>query len=49
MEQKNILLVKMNTLLNAALVINTIPVIGLVGVPKKIDFFILMVWRKLFN
>ena len=26
--------------LNAALVINTIPVLGLVGVPKKIDFFI---------
>ena len=27
--------------LNAALIINTIPVLGLVGVPKKIDFFIL--------
>ena len=27
--------------LNAALVINTIPVLGVVGVPKKIDFFIL--------
>ena len=28
--------------LNAALVINSVPVIGLVGVPKKIDFFIHM-------
>ena len=28
--------------LNAALVVNTIPVLGVVGVPKKIDFFILM-------
>ena len=28
--------------LNAALVINTVPVLGLVGVPKKIDFFTLM-------
>ena len=28
--------------LNAALVINTVPVLGMVGVPKKIDFFILM-------
>ena len=25
--------------LNAALVINTVPVLGLVGVPKKIDYF----------
>ena len=29
--------------LNAALVVNTVPVLGLVGVPKKIDFFIHMV------
>ena len=29
--------------LNAALVINTVPVLGLVGVPKKIGFFFLMV------
>ena len=29
--------------LNAALVINTVPVLGLVGVPKKIDCFSLMV------
>ena len=29
--------------LNAALVINTFPVVGLVGAPKKNDFFILMV------
>ena len=26
--------------LNAALVINTVPLLGIVGVPKKIDFFI---------
>ena len=39
MEQKNILLEKMNILLNAALVINTVPVLGLVGVPKKNRFF----------
>ena len=32
--------------LNAALVINTVPVLGLVGVPKKIDFFILMRQEK---
>ena len=32
--------------LNAALVINTVPVIGLVGVPKKIDFFIPMAQEK---
>ena len=35
--------------LNAALVINTIPVIGLVGVPKKIDFLQLWFRRKLLN
>ena len=29
--------------LNAALVINTVPVLGVVGVPKKIDFSILTV------
>jgi 3'(2'), 5'-bisphosphate nucleotidase len=34
--------------LNAALVINTVPVIGVVGVPKKIDFFILMRLEKVF-
>ena len=28
--------------LNAALVINTVPVLGVVGVPKKIDFFTLL-------
>ena len=39
MELKNILLVKMNTLLNAALVINTVPVLGVVGVPKKNRLF----------
>ena len=32
--------------LNAALVINTVPVLGVVGVPKKIDFFILMGLEK---
>ena len=32
--------------LNAALVINTVPVLGLVGVPKKIDFFTLMRQEK---
>ena len=32
--------------LNAALVINAIPVLGLVGVPKKIDYFSLMVVVK---
>ena len=32
--------------LNASLVINTVPVLGVVGVPKKIDFFILMVLEK---
>ena len=32
--------------LNAALVINTIPVLGLVGVPKKIDYFSRMVLEK---
>ena len=32
--------------LNAALVINTVPVLGLVGVPKKIDFFIPMHLEK---
>ena len=32
--------------LNAALVINTVPVLGLVGVPKKIGFFILMLLEK---
>ena len=36
---KNILLEKMNILLNAALVINTIPVLGVVGVPKKNRLF----------
>ena len=30
--------------LNAALIINTVPVLGLVGVPKKIDFFYLWSW-----
>ena len=35
--------------LNAALVINTVPVIGLVGVPKKIDFFIPMAQEKLYD
>ena len=28
--------------INAALVINTVPILGCVGVPKKIDFFFLM-------
>ena len=28
--------------LNAALIINTVPKIGVIGVPKKIDFFIPM-------
>ena len=32
--------------LNAALVINTVPVLGVVGVPKKIDFSILTVHEK---
>ena len=32
--------------LNAALVINAVPVIGVVGVPKKIDFFILTLQEK---
>ena len=32
--------------LNAALVINTVPVLGLVGVPKKIGFFIPMLLMK---
>ena len=32
--------------LNAALVINAVPVLGLVGVPKKIGFFILMHLEK---
>ena len=32
--------------LNAALVINKTPVLGLVGVPKKIDFFILILMVK---
>ena len=32
--------------LNAALVIDTIPVIGIVGVPKKIDFFSLILQVK---
>ena len=32
--------------LNAALVINTIPILGLVGAPKKKDFFILTVLEK---
>ena len=32
--------------LNAALVIDTVPMIGIVGVPKKIDFFILMGLEK---
>ena len=36
--------------LNAALVINTVPVLGLVGVPKKQRlFFFILTWRKLFN
>ena len=35
--------------LNAALVINNIPVLGLVGVPKKIDCFLLCSWRELLN
>ena len=35
--------------LNAGLIINSIPVLGLVGVPKKIDCFFPMVWRMLFN
>ena len=34
--------------LNAALVINSVPVLGVVGVPKKIDFFILMLLVKVF-
>ena len=34
--------------LNAALVINTVPVIGLVGVPKKIDYFSLTLKEKVF-
>ena len=32
--------------LNAALVINTVPVLGLVGVPKKKDFFSLTLLEK---
>ena len=32
--------------LNAALVINTIPVLGVVGVPKRKGFFILMLQEK---
>ena len=32
--------------LNAALVVNNVPVLGLVGVPKKIDFFILILQEK---
>jgi len=32
--------------LNAALVIDTVPVLGLVGVPKKIDFFFHLVLVK---
>ena len=32
--------------LNAALVINKVPVLGLVGVPKKIDYFILLTQAK---
>ena len=36
--------------LNAALVINKIPVLGLVGVPKKNRlFFFIRTWRKLFD
>ena len=34
--------------LNAALVINTVPVLGIVGVPKKIDFFTLTLRVKVF-
>ena len=34
--------------LNAALVINTVPMLGLVGVPKKIDFFFLLHQVKVF-
>ena len=32
--------------LNAALIIDKVPVLGLVGVPKKIGFFILMLLEK---
>ena len=35
--------------LNAALVINTVPVLGVVGVPKKQTFLLLRSRRKLFN
>ena len=35
--------------LNAALVINTVPVLGIVGVPKKNRLLYLWTWRKLFN
>ena len=35
--------------INAALVIDTVPVLGLVGVPKKIGFFTLMLVEKVFN
>ena len=34
--------------LNAALVVNTVPVVGLVGAPKKIDYFLLMREEKVF-
>ena len=34
--------------LNAALVIDKVPVLGLVGVPKKIDFFLLTILVKVF-
>ena len=34
--------------INAALVIDTVPVLGLVGVPKKIGFFTLMLVEKVF-
>ena len=35
--------------LNAALVIDTVPVLGLVGVPKKNRLFYIRTWRDLFG
>ena len=37
------------TTLNAALIVDKVPVLGLVGVPKKIDYFLLILQGKLFN
>ena len=41
MGQKNILLEKMN-IHKCSPILNNRPIIGLVGAPKKIDYFILM-------